>query len=71
VNKLNIINEYEQEQVKAELEARKKREMELFQSSWLKNTEREPYECIVNLQTGLQPEMEASIMANLKTITGT
>ena len=59
----NDLASFEQEQVKAELEARKKRAKEVFQSSWLKNTERELHECIVNLQSGLQPEMEASMMA--------
>ena len=59
----NDLASFEREQVKAELEARKKRAKEVFQSSWLKNTERELHECMVNLQSGLQPEMEASMMA--------
>lgn len=54
---------FEQEQAKAELEARKKRAKEVFQSSWLKTTERELHECTVNLQTSIQPDMEATMMA--------
>ena len=59
----NDLVSFEQEQAKAELQARKKRAEEVFQSSWLKNTERELHECTVKLQTSLQPDMEASMMA--------
>ena len=54
---------FEQEQAKAELEARKKRAKEVFQSSWLKTMERELHECTVDLQTSLQPDMETSMTA--------
>ena len=59
----NDLASFEQEQAKAELQARKKRAKEVFQSSWLKNTERGLHECTVKLQTSLQPDMEASMMA--------
>ena len=66
----NDLASFEQEQAKAELEARKKRAKEVFQSSWLKNTERELQECMVNLQTSLQPDMEAPMMVLSKIIQG-
>ena len=59
----NDLDSFEQGQAKAELQARQKRAKEVFQSSWLKNTERELCECTVKLQTSLQPDMEASMMA--------
>ena len=59
----NDLAVFEQEQVKAEQEAREKRAKEVFQSSWLQNTERELHECMVALQTGLHQEMKASMMA--------
>ena len=61
---------FQWEQAKAELEARKKRAKDVFKSSWLKTRERELRDCTVNVQTSLQPDIEASMMALSEIIQG-
>ena len=59
----NYLAAFEQEQLEAELDARKRKAKEVFQSSWLKTTAKELYECMVTLETSVDPEMKASMMA--------
>ena len=59
----NELAAFEQEQLKAELDERKGKAKKVFQSSWLKTTEKKLYECMVAVETSAGPEMKASMMA--------
>ena len=58
----NDLAAFEQEQLKVEQDERKRKAKEVFQSSCLKTTEKELYECMVAVETSAGPEMKASMM---------
>lgn len=66
----NDLAAYEQRQARADREEKKKRAREVFQSSWLKNTEKELHECMVVLESTLDPKMKASMNALREIIEG-
>ena len=66
----NDLATYEQRQEKADREERKKIAREVFQSPWLKNTEKELYDCMAILETSLDPGMKASMNALREIIEG-